>query len=77
MPDSPHEGCRCAGTGAGYDIYPAGTRRYHKSSERFISEPSKVIGSKVQVKVESVEYYSPKAKDYYGRKEIREVEFLK
>ena len=51
--------------------------RYFKGSERFISEPSKVIGSKVQVKVESVEYYSPKAKDYYGRKEIREVKFLK
>ena len=48
--------------------------RYFKGSERFISEPSKVIGSKVQVKVESVEYYSPKAK---GRKEIREVKFLK
>ncbi|MCO6493475.1 MAG: hypothetical protein J5I98_33955 [Phaeodactylibacter sp.] len=51
--------------------------RYFKGSERFVSEPSKVIGSKVQVKVESVEYYSPKAKDYYGRKEIREVAFLK
>ena len=51
--------------------------RYFKGSERFVSEPAKVIGSKVQVKVESVEYYSPKAKDYYGRKEIREVEFLK
>ena len=50
--------------------------RYVKGSERFVSEPSKVIGSKVRVKVESVEYYSPKAKDYYGRKEIREVEFL-
>lgn len=50
--------------------------RYFKGSERFISEPAKVIGAKVQVKVESVEYYSPKAKDYYGRKEIREVEFL-
>ncbi len=50
--------------------------RYFKGSERFINEPSKVVGSKVQVKVESVEYYSPKAKEYFGRKEIREVEFL-
>lgn len=51
--------------------------QYFKGSERFISEPSKVVGSKVRVKVEAVEYYYPRVKEYFGRKEIREVEFLK
>lgn len=51
--------------------------RYFKGSDRFISEPGKVVGSKVKVTFETIEAYSPKAREYYDRKEIREVEFLK
>ncbi len=51
--------------------------RYFKGDSRFISEPGKVAGSKVRVKFETIDAYSPKAREYFGRKEIREVEFLK
>lgn len=51
--------------------------RYFEGSDRFINEPGKVVGSKVKVQFETIEAYSPKAKEYFGRKEIRGVEFLK
>lgn len=51
--------------------------RYFNGSDRFISEPGKVIGSKVKVTFETIEAYSPKAREYYDRKEIRGVEFLR
>jgi hypothetical protein len=51
--------------------------RYFKGDTRFINEPGKVVNAKVRVKYENVEVYSPKAKEYFNRKEIREVEFLR
>lgn len=51
--------------------------RYFKGDTRLINEPSKVINAKVRLKYENVEAYSPKAKEYFNRKEIRELEFLR
>jgi hypothetical protein len=51
--------------------------RYFKGDTRFINEPGKVVNAKVRVKYENVEVYSPKAKEYFNRKEIRELEFLR
>lgn len=50
---------------------------YFEGSERFISEPLKVIGKKVKVEYREVEAYSPQAKEYYARKEVLSITFLK
>lgn len=49
--------------------------RYFTGSEQLTSDMKSVIGKKVKVKFASIEVYSPKAKEYFDRKELKGIEF--
>lgn len=49
--------------------------RYFAGSEKLSSDFKSVVGKKVKVKYKSIEVYSPKAKEYFDRKELKGIEF--
>ncbi len=51
--------------------------RYFQHSEQLINDAKGVIGKRVRITYEPLECYSPRERDYFERKEIRAIEFLK
>lgn len=51
--------------------------RYFKNSEQLISASAEIIGTRVRIEFEPIECYSPTEHDYFERKEITGIEFLK
>lgn len=49
--------------------------RYFAGSEKLMENPKSVIGKSVKVKFSNIEVYSPKAKEYFNRKELKGIEF--
>ncbi len=50
--------------------------RNFPGSEELVEDPKSIVGKKVNVTVEDVECYIPKAKGYYSVKEIRKIKRL-
>lgn len=50
--------------------------RYFEGSDALVGNLRAVIGKKVQVTYESIDCYSPQAKEYFPRKEIRSLKII-
>ncbi len=51
--------------------------RYFKDSEQLMDKSANPVGRRVRIIYEPIECYSPRERDYFERKEIRAIEFLK